>query len=165
MSTHKRKHEEREIKTYITLGLLLLMVFVAASIWNNDNTVISAVTQQSGGFFDTIFGFIGGIIGTVFGLIGSIIGAVFGLIGQIIGLVFGIIGLVLGLVGTVIGLVFGFIGMIFGLVFGTLGLLISLIIPLAIIVLAVKLLGSNSTPQDKKPKRKREWNNDDIVDV
>ena len=78
---------------------------------------------------------------------------------------FGIIGLVLGLVGTVIGLVFGFIGLVLGLVFGTLGLVISLIIPLAILVLAVKLLGSNSKPRDEKQKRKREWNTDDIVDV
>jgi hypothetical protein len=149
MSTHKCKNEyhHKSRNQFLQIVLLALILFVAVSIWGNDGDMMSRTVESGGGFFDVIFGFIGGVIDTVFGL------------------VFGVIGAVLGLVGTVIGLVLGFVGLVLGLVFGALGIVFSLIIPLAIIVLAVKLLGSNNSPRDEKQKRKREWHNDDIVDV
>ena len=156
MTTHKWKNEDQRKprNQFLQILLLALILVVAVSIWGNDTHVVSGPVHSVGGLFGAIFGFIGGVIG-----------AVFGLIGQIFGLVFGLIGVILGVVGSIIGLVFGFIGLVLGLVFGALGLVFSVIVPLAIIVLAVKLLSSNNGPHDEKQKRKREWHNDDIVDV
>src|SRR5687767_14020962 len=92
MHIEKSKRDEHHTmsKSCLNVGLLLLIIIVAAAIWNgNDGGLASGPANAVGDVFGTIFGFIGGIFGAVFGLVGGIIGGVFGLIGQIFGLVFG----------------------------------------------------------------------------
>jgi hypothetical protein len=168
---HKWKREDRSMarNPKATLAILLVILIAAALIWNHPGASMSPM-DGADNIFDAIFGFVGTLFGSIFGLIGNIIGFVFGLVGQILGLVFSIVGLVLGLVGTIIGVVFGLVGMILGLVFGALGLILSIIVPLAIIVVAVKLLGGDSMWQDKDKKHKNEklkneWRADEIIDI
>lgn len=151
-------------KSGMSAVLILLMVVAVAYIWQNHSGGSVAV-HGIGDVFDVVFGFIGAVIGTVFGIIGQVFGLVFGLIGQIFGLVFGIIGTVLGLVGGLIGLIFGFIGLVLGLVFGTLGLILSVAVPLALIVLLVKLFSSDNSEKRKHDKRKNDWRDDEIVNI
>ena len=156
MNAHKWKRDEHHAshKNGVSIGLLILMVIVIAVLWQH-NTGWETVQVNS----------VGGLIGSIFGLIGSVIGAVFGLIGHIIGLVFGVIGIVLGLVGAVIGLVLGFVGLVLGLVFGILGFVLSVVVPLAVIVVVIKMVSGGKSNQAEKQKRKNDWNDDEIVNI